>query len=86
MIYSSYKKKVISKDEALSLVNNICDDELLAQDILETRYHVQRPNPVKVIVWGAVAYGICFGLAGGLSAFTVLPLSRLPLVMMLLVH
>ncbi len=56
----------------------------LEEDILETRYHVQRPNPVKVIVWGAVAYGICFGLAGGLSAFTVLPLSRLPLVMMLL--
>lgn len=56
----------------------------LEEDIFETRYHVQRPNLVKVIVWGAVAYGVCFGLAGGLSAFIVFPLSRFPLVMMLL--
>jgi len=56
----------------------------LEEDILETRYQAQRPNPLKVIVWGAIAYGVCFGLVGALSALMMVPLSRFSLVLMLL--
>lgn len=56
----------------------------LEEDILETRYQAQRSDPSNVMVWGAVAYGLCFGLAGGLSALMMLPLSRFSLMLMLL--
>jgi len=56
----------------------------LEEDILETRYQAQRSDPSKVMMWGAVAYGLCFGLAGGLSTLMIVPLSRFSSVLMLL--
>lgn len=37
----------------------------LEEGILETRFQAQRPNPLKVMVWGAIVYGVFLGLAGG---------------------